>query len=144
MPQSRACSLSLPAHLGLFAFVRNTVIGRVIMSTRRSGFTVVEMLVVIAIIGIIMGLTLPAVMGSRARARQLECSNNLRHLATATASFETSKQRFPGAQELLLPHDPASVPSGHPGDNKPASWFVMLLPDLGQNDAFDRWRSTRG
>jgi type II secretory pathway pseudopilin PulG len=100
------------------------------------------MLVVIAIIGILMGLTLPAIMGARARARQIECSNNLRNLATAAASFRSSKQRFPGAQELLLPHDPASVPPGNPGYNKPASWFVMLLPGMGRNDVFDRWQST--
>ncbi len=113
------------------------------MSTkRRGGFTLVELLVVIAIIGILAGLVLPAVMGSRARARQLQCSNNLRNLATATASFETSKNRFPGAQELLLPLDPASVPPGSPGYNKPASWLVMLLADMDRADVNDRWRST--
>jgi prepilin-type N-terminal cleavage/methylation domain-containing protein len=114
-----------------------------IMSTHmRRGFTVVEMLVVIAIIGILVGLLLPAVMSARERARQVECCNNLRQLAMAVHSFETSKRRFPGSQELVLPRDPATVAVPNIGYNKPASWMAMLLPELARGDVADRWQST--
>ncbi len=108
---------------------------------RRHGFTLVEMLVVIAIIGILTGLLLPAVMGSRERARQLQCSNNLRNFGIAVQNFESRRQCYPGAQELLLPRDPGTVVPGEPGYNKPASWVVMLLSYLDRRDLADRWES---
>ncbi|MHB8864486.1 MAG: DUF1559 family PulG-like putative transporter [Pirellulaceae bacterium] len=105
----------------------------------RYGFTLVEMLVVIAVIGILVGLLLPAVQAARERGRQAQCTNNLRQLGLAVINFESRRQRYPGAQELLLPQDPASATAGH---NKPASWIVLLLEDLGRSDLLERWNST--
>ncbi len=108
------------------------------VGTRKHGFTLVELLVVIAIIGVLMGLLIPAVQSARERGRQAQCMNNLRQLGLAASNFESRRQRYPGAQELILPHDPSRASVGH---NKPASWMAVLLEDLGRNDVAERWNS---
>jgi prepilin-type N-terminal cleavage/methylation domain-containing protein len=67
---------------------------------RRHGFTLVELLVVIAIIGVLVGLLLPAIQAARESARRSECQNNLRQVGLAIQSYESAKKVLPVFGEL--------------------------------------------
>jgi len=100
-------------------------IGRGQRTIRTRAFTFVELLVVITIIGVLMGLLLPAVQAAREAARRTQCQNNLRQIGVALIGYETAYGEFPaGCIGCRFTPDPA--------DRKFIAWNVATLPYIGQ------------
>lgn len=96
------------------------------------GLALVELLVVIGIVGILVGLTLPAVQSAREAARRAQCSSHLGQLIRAVQTFESARGSFP----------PAAFP-GRPWsgrrDYSVGSYSVqcLLLPFLDERALYD-------
>jgi prepilin-type N-terminal cleavage/methylation domain-containing protein/prepilin-type processing-associated H-X9-DG protein len=93
------------------------------------GFTLVELLVVIAIIAVLIGLLLPAVQSARESARRSSCQNNLKQVGLGIVSFEAAKKSFPAGFSFFSR-------SGEPS----WGWAVFILPYLEQGGLYDRLR----
>ena len=105
---------------------------RPVSPVRWTAFTLVELLVVITIIGILIGLLLPAVQSAREAARRMQCSNNLKQIGLALHLYETSTSFFP----------PGAYWYGDPEEYR-GSILILLLPYLEQQNLFDQFDYTR-
>src|SRR5437879_7154229 len=71
--------------------------------TTPAGFTIVELLVVIAVIGVLVALLLPAVQAARESSRRLSCGNNLKQIGVALQNFHGVYGRFPMGRGQPVP-----------------------------------------
>ncbi len=80
-------------------------------STRRSGFTLVELLVVISIIALLIGILLPALGRARASAQRALILSNMRAVGQAVATFNTeNKEAMPFAYKYTDSNNPDDTP----------------------------------
>jgi len=83
---------------------------------KSKGFTLVELLVVITIIGMLMAMLFPAIGAIREVTRKTACANNVRSLAQAARSYESTLREFPG----------------YVNSNVSVGWGGMLMPYFDQ------------
>ncbi len=101
---------------------------------KRTGFTLVELLVGIAIIGILIALLLPAVRTAREAPRRAHCGNNMKQIGLAIHGYHDVHKRFPPGR-LWLGGGPNWAAGYHE-----TNWAIALLPYLEQQslcDAYD-------
>ena len=105
------------------------------MSGSKRGFTLVELLVVITIIGILIALLLPAVQAAREAARRAQCANNLKQLGLALANYHSAQSSFPPAGL-----DYGSGNGAEPADKLVKNWsgLCVLLSYLERDDLYQR------
>jgi prepilin-type N-terminal cleavage/methylation domain-containing protein/prepilin-type processing-associated H-X9-DG protein len=96
---------------------------------KRDGFTVIEMLVVIAIIGILIALLLPAIQKVRETANKIKCANNLKQIGIGLINHHTMYRHFPpdgwGWNWVGEPDRPSNY-------TQPGGWVYNLLPFVEQ------------
>ena len=102
---------------------------------RRSGLTLVELLAVIAIIGVLVGLLLPAVQSAREAARQTSCSNTLKQWALGMLSHHEAIQYLPYAGQRK--NNPEVNYSAGAGARR--SFVVPLWPFMESLDLYSKW-----
>ena len=97
--------------------------------SRREGFTLVELLVVMAIIGTLVALLMPAVQSARESSRRAGCSNNLKQLATAAEAHKTSMGHCPtgGWNSSWIGNPDRGADWRQPG-----GWCFTILPYMGE------------
>ncbi|MGI9176297.1 MAG: DUF1559 domain-containing protein [Pirellulales bacterium] len=102
----------------------------------RRGLSLVEMLVVVAIIAVLVGLLLPAVQAARESARRLKCAANLKQVGLAVLSHHDARRRLP---TTVLSGTVSPRGEFDPRSGTSHSWLVQILPYLEEQSRFDRF-----
>lgn len=101
----------------------------------RHGLTLVEMLAVIAIVGLLVTLLMPALQSAREASRRATCANNLKQTGLALAGYESTNRIFPpgrsGCDRAIY------QPCMGPTVQWATSFFVLILPHLEQQPLHD-------
>ena len=125
-------------------------------SQPRTGRTLVEVLVVIAIIGVLVGMLLPAVQASRESARQSQCGNKLKQIGLALHAFHDARNQFPLARQANRTHiapsslyftlqsldlvgigdDPLEFPLR---PEQVGSWLLRIQPFMEEDEIVSLW-----
>jgi prepilin-type N-terminal cleavage/methylation domain-containing protein len=96
---------------------------------RRTGFTLVELLVVISILALLAGLLLPAIQRVRESANRTSCANNLKQIGIAMHLYHDVYKTLP--------------PSFSKNGSDATTWCVLILPFLEQESLYKQWNFSK-
>jgi prepilin-type N-terminal cleavage/methylation domain-containing protein len=99
---------------------------RALVPLSRRGFSLVELLVVIAVITILIGLLLPAVQSVREAAARTQCANNLHQIALAMQLYHDEHKHLPPSRSQ---------------ESESPTWAWLILPELEQQNLYKQWQS---
>jgi prepilin-type N-terminal cleavage/methylation domain-containing protein len=117
-----------------------------VMKDHRKAFTLVELLVVVAIIGVLIALLLPAVQSVREAGRRTQCVNNLRQIAQGCQNFASNRTYLPlGGMHSWSGDDNPDVslgtwyrPGNMPADEQlPVGWAFQILPFIEEGNTLN-------
>src|SRR5262245_51403939 len=100
------------------------------------GFTLVELLVVISIIGMLMALLLPQIQAARETARGNTCRSNMRAVATAVFQYGNDNGKYPGYMNVLQLENGQPFKNPTTGTQMPVSWAVLIFPYIDRRPTF--------
>ncbi len=101
-----------------------------------SGFTILEVVVVITVISLLVALVVPAVLSARDSARRIDCANRMHQIGLALQEFESAWGSFPSA-------DPDCDKPNRATFRGYRSWQLQLLPYLEQAAVFEKLNNSR-
>jgi prepilin-type N-terminal cleavage/methylation domain-containing protein len=111
---------------------------------RASAFTIIELLVVVAIIALLLALLMPAVQGARESARRTECLNKMKQLGLGVLAYESQQGMLPPGGSLLNPSTTSCTRTNL--DYKKdcgALWSVHILPFMEDKNRYDAYDLTK-
>jgi prepilin-type N-terminal cleavage/methylation domain-containing protein/prepilin-type processing-associated H-X9-DG protein len=106
----------------------------VILSPHRPGFTLLELVVAISIIGLLAALLIPAVMQSRAAAERMACQSHLKQISLAVSNYESNWRVYPHGLTFrydLLPYLEQKAVHDARGATDPSNPWVAWEPIKG-------------
>lgn len=99
------------------------------MQQRRSGFTIIELVTISAIVALGIGLLLPALQSSRANSREARCRDNLKQISIALLDYHSTHKRYP----------PGWVARSNSLQEPPRfGWLSLILPQLGESETWEQ------
>ena len=102
------------------------------MPSKRRGFTAIEVLVALSIIGVLVAIGLPAIAKARSSARRAECQSHLRDLMLAMTAEGDQARRLPASGSFRFGAT-GNLMHFH-------SWVVPLIPGLDQASIGKQWK----
>lgn len=110
-------------------------------SRPRAGMTLVELLMVVAIVGMLTALSLPAINAARESGRRTQCLNHVRQLALASFLHENSHGFLPSGG---WGGGWVGIPDRGVGPQQPGGWIYSILPYLDRSDLAELGRDATG
>jgi len=115
-----------------------------------AGFTLIEVLVVISIIGVLIGFTLPAVQAAREAGRRAQCADHVKQIGLALHQYLDAHQRFPPGAILDQPYpkvekwyDPWEEAAATILGKHGTSWMLAILPYIEENFIYKNWNFSK-